>query len=492
MNETNKAQMRAHARPGQHDLTKGPISKTLLLFSLPTLASNILQSLNGSINAIWIGRFLGEGALAATANANIIMFLLFSAVFGFGMAATVMVGQAMGRHDIGAARHAFGASLGFCFMLAVLVATLGWLGTPGLLRLLATPAEAYPLALAYLRIIFLAMPGILLLVMLMMGLRGSGDAMTPLWFMALAAILDAGLNPVFILGLGPAPRMGISGSAVATAIANYASLAALIAYIYARDLPLRLRGHELRLLLPDLADIRMLVTKGLPMGLQMIVISGAGLVLVGLVNREGTLTTAAYGAAQQVWTYVQMPAMAIGGAVSAMAAQNVGAGLWDRVSRIARTGVAFHIVITSLMVALILIADRPVLALFLGPQSPAIDVARHIQFLASWSFIIFGVSMVLFGVMRANGVVVWPLIILIIAMFPVRLGFYFATYGWLGADALWISQPIGSLAAASMAVALYLGGSWRKRAPMILPDREECREAGNAEAEPAGRLTPTG
>ena len=79
------------------DLTQGPIGSTLLLFAVPTLASNILQSLNGSINAIWVGRFLGAQALAATANANIIMFLMFATFFGFGMAATVLIGQAIGR-----------------------------------------------------------------------------------------------------------------------------------------------------------------------------------------------------------------------------------------------------------------------------------------------------------------------------------------------------------------------------------------------------------
>ncbi len=482
----------ARAQSGQRDLTQGPIAMTLLLFSLPTLASNILQSLNGSINAIWIGRFLGESALAATANANIIMFLLFSAVFGFGMAATVMVGQAIGQRDVPAARRVFGAAIGFCFVISLVVATAGWIWTPSLLRLLATPVEVFPLALAYLRVIFLAMPGMLLFVMLMMGLRGAGDAMTPLWFMLLAVILDAGLNPVFILGLGPAPRMGISGSATATAIANYVSLAALVIYIYARDLPLRLRGAELRYLVPHARDIRVLVGKGLPMGLQMIVISAAGLVLIGLVNREGMLTTAAYGAAQQVWTYVQMPAMAIGGAVSAMAAQNVGAGLWDRVSRIARAGIAFHLLLTSILVVLVLLFDRPVLALFLGDGSAAVDIARHIQFLSAWAFIIFGVSMILFGVMRANGVVIWPLIILTIAMFPVRLGFYFATYGWLGADALWLSQPVGSTAAALMAAMLYLHGGWKKARLLTPPDDTECVETVNAEAQPAGRMAPTG
>ena len=108
------------------NLTEGPITRTLLLFAIPTLLSNVLQSLNGSINTIWVGRFLGESALAATANANIITFLLFALVFGFGMAATIMVGQSIGRKDLHRARQAFGASIGFCLFLSVVLAVLGW------------------------------------------------------------------------------------------------------------------------------------------------------------------------------------------------------------------------------------------------------------------------------------------------------------------------------------------------------------------------------
>ncbi len=256
----------AASTAGGKDLTQGPIASTLLLFAIPTLASNILQSLNGSINAIWVGRFLGPQALAATANANIIMFLMFSVVFGFGMAATVMIGQSMGQRDVDAARRAFGSAVGFCMGLAVVVSTAGWLGAPALLRVLATPAEAYDMALVYLRVIFIAMPATLLSVMMMMGLRGVGDARTPLIFMIVSVGVDLILNPVLILGLGPFPAMGIAGSATATALAGFISLIGIIAYSYARDLPLRLRGPELAYLRPAADQMRVLLGKGLPMG----------------------------------------------------------------------------------------------------------------------------------------------------------------------------------------------------------------------------------
>jgi putative MATE family efflux protein len=485
------------SRPHGRDLTQGPIAKTLLVFALPTLISSILQSLNGTINAIWIGRFLGESALAATSNANMIMFLLMSFVFGFGMASTVLIGQAFGRKDVDGGRRVIGTAIGSFVFVAAAIAIAGWLFSPALLKLLATPAGAAPLALAYLRVIFIAMPAILILVLLMMGMRGAGDAMTPLWAMLVAVVLDSTLNPVFILGLGPAPRLGIAGSATATVIANYSALIGLLVYMYARDLPLRLKGRELRYLIPDPAILKTIVVKGIPMGLQMIVISGSALALIGLVNREGVDTTAAFGVAMQLWTYLQMPAMALGAAVSAMAAQNIGAGRWDRVSTLTRSGVIQALLITGALVVLLAVADKPALALFLGSHSPALPIARHIQLLVTWSFLLMGVTMVLFGTVRANGSVFGPLIILAIGLVPIRLGFAIGVYPWLQADALWLSFPISSFANITMAVAFYLQGGWKKarmdigHAPPV--DEQECVEEALAAApEPGGRLNPAG
>ncbi|MEJ7928265.1 MATE family efflux transporter [Sphingobium sp. AN641] len=474
------------------DLTQGPIGRTLLVFAIPTLASNIIQSLNGSINAIWVGRFLGERALAATANANIIMFLMFSVVFGFGMAATVVVAQAMGARNLDAARRSFGSAVGFCFLLSLAVALAGWLCAPALLRLLATPAEAFEPALIYLRVIFIAMPATLIGVMVMMGLRAAGDARTPLIFMFVSVGVDIILNPVLILGLGPIPAMGIGGSAAATAAAGVISLTGLLVYIYRKDLPLRLRGAELGYLKPAADQMRILIVKGLPMGFQMIIMSMSGLVMIGLVNREGLMITAAYGAAQQLWTYLQMPAMAIGSAVSAMAAQNIGAGRWDRVSRIAGSGHVLLLAVTGVMVALMLLFDRPLLALFLGDGSPAIEQARHMQHIVTWSFLMFGCAMIFFAVMRANGVVYGPLLILVISLFGVRLGFYEATYAMIGADGLWLSFPAGSATTLLLAMALYLHGGWRRAKLLVPPNAEQCREATNAESDPAGRIRPIG
>lgn len=477
---------------GRRDLTVGPIGTTLLTFALPTLASNILQSLNGSINSIWVGRFLGEGALAATSNANIIMFLMFSAVFGFGMAATILVGQSIGRRDIEAARRAFGSAIGMVVGGAVLIAILGWIFAPNILRLLATPGDAQALALIYLRVIFLGLPLSMLGVLIQMGLRGAGDSITPMWFMVLSVIVDSTLNPLLIDGIGPFPRMGIAGSATATLLAAAISTTGLVIYVYARDLPIRLRGQELRWLIPERALVRTIVAKGLPMGAQMLVMSTAGLTMVGLVNRLGVDTAAAYAVSQQLWTYIQMPAMAIGVAVSSMAAQNIGAGRWDRVDAITRAGVLYNTIITLAVIVAIILFDRPVMTLFVGSESPAIPIARHIQLIASWTFVMFGATMVLFSTVRANGSTLAPLIILIVSLYPVRIGIAMAGQPVIGADALWWAFPIGSAMSLLLAALFYRFGKWRSQSLVVPRERGGGHEHADAASEPAGRLQPSG
>lgn len=458
---------------GRQDLTEGPIGKTLLLFAIPTLVANVLQSLNASINTIWIGRFLGEQALAATANATNIIFLVFAAMFGFGMAAMILIGQHMGRKDIDGARRAMGAGAGLILGIAVIMMVVGICLTDKLLHLLGTPIEARPLASAYLKVMLLSLPFSAIIVLLLMSLRAIGDAMTPLWFMIAGIVIDAGLNPFLIAGIGPFPRMGIAGSAVATLISNIAGAIGMLTVVYWRDLPIRLRGAEFRYLLPPPALLRLIVSRGIMMGLQMFVAVLSALVMVGLVNHAGVVATAAYGVAFQLWNYIQMPAMAIAAAVSAMAAQNIGAGRWDRVGAITRSGLLYNLLLTGALLGLLTLFDRPVLGLFLGHDSPAIPIAERIQLLAGWSFLFSGGTLVFVGTARANGAVIVPLIIMVIGLVVCRLGFAIGMQPLLHFDALWWAFPFGSLFTLLLSWAYYARGGWRRG---VLVDEAERAE----------------
>ena len=195
---------------------------------------------------------------------------------------------------------------------------------------------------------------------------------------------------------------------------------------------------------------------------------------------------------QQLWTYIQMPAMAIGAAVSAMAAQNIGAGRWERVDRITRSGITINTAITLAVILVIILFDRPLMALFVGSGSPAIPIARHIQLLSSWTFLMFGATMVLFSTTRANGATIAPLVILFVALYPVRIGIALGGLPRFGPDALWLAFPIGSLVSLGLAAWYYRQGTWRKQVLVVPPDAMEGEEHCQAASEPAGRLQPSG
>jgi len=443
-------------------LTEGSIPRALLLFSLPILMGNLLQSVNGSVNSIWVGKFLGEAALAATGNANVVMFLLFGVLFGFSMASTIMVAQCIGAKNIVEAKRVVGTAAVFFLGLSMLMSIAGFALAGQLMRWLGTPTDALPLALAYMRIIFLALPFMGGLFFVMAVLRGAGDSRTPFIYLALAVALDIGLNPLFIFGWGAVPRLGIAGSALATLVAQGVSFTALVLHLYRVHHFLCIRRGELRLFMVDWSLVRLLVTKGVPMGLQMFVVSSSMIALVSLVNRFGSEETAGFSAALQLWNYVQMPALAIGAAVSSMAAQNVGAGRWDRVNRVAATGVTFNLVSGGVLVGVIYSLDRAALGLFLPAHGMALELAVHLNAIVLWSFVLFGMSLVLYGVVRATGAVVPPLIMLALALWGIRVPFAYALVDHWQADAIWWSFPVASIVSVTMASLYYQFGNWRK------------------------------
>jgi len=445
----------------QRALTEGSIPVTLFRFALPILYANVLQSLNGSVNSVWVGRFLGEAALTATSNANTVMFLLIGAAFGVALAATILVGQCIGANNIPETKRVVGTSATFFTGISVAMAIAGLTLCRPLLIAMSTPPASLDLAVAYMRVIFLALPFLYLYAYVGAMLRGAGDSKTPFYFMLLSVGLDIALNPVFIFGIGPIPRLGIAGSALATFFAQAVSLTALIRHLYHRRHLLVLHKDELALLRVDWSVVATLVKKGLPMSAQMLVMSLSGVLMITLVNRFGVDTTAAFGAALQLWNYIQMPAFAVAMAMSAMTAQNVGAGKWGRIRQIARVGVLYNLVLCGGIALAMELLDRPLFALFLPQGSAARVVASHLNHVATPSFVFFGASVALFGVVRATGAVMAPLIILAITLLGVRFPLAELYLDRYQVDAVWWSFPISSALSALLAVLYYKYGGWR-------------------------------
>ncbi len=465
-------------RVGGRDLTKGPITRTLILFALPLMGGNALQSLNFTVNQIWVSHLLGETSITALGNANIVMMLMLGGIYGVGMAANILVAQPVGAKDIHLVKKIMGTTTVFFIMLSVALAALGVVLSPHILDLMGTPPEARAGAIVYLRISFGAVPFMYFFMFMQMAQRGAGDSTTPFWFLGLAVVIDIVLNPLLIRGVGPFPRLGVAGPAVSTLVGQGTALVCLMVHLYRKHSIILLRPGEFGLLKPDFEIFASIVTRGIPMGIQMLVMSATAFVMIGFVNHYGYLTSAAYSISSIVWSYLQMPTMAIGASVSSMAGQNVGAGKWDRVGKIARAGVITSLIITGTLAVLLYVYNDAVLGVLLPHGSPAIPLARHINTTVLWGFVIFSVTFALQGVVRSTGAVWVPLIILTISMFVVRIPFALLMTPSLGQDAIWWSFPLGTITSAVLTSLYYLFGPWRRARMLDEIPRGEAPDAG--------------
>jgi len=317
------------------------------------------------------------------------------------------------------------------------------------------------MAIIYTRIMFAGTPFMFGFNLIMAVMRGAGDSKTPFYFLLLSTVLDIGLNPLLIRGIGPLPEMGIAGSATAALIAQFISLILLMLRLYATKYFLRITWQELHLLRMEWRIIKLTIRKGIPMGLNMVVVSLANLLLIHIVNGFGTEATAAFGIANQISSYVQMPALAIGGAVTSMAAQNIGAGRWDRVNRITGVGIGFNVLLTGALVSILLLFNRETVSLFVE-EGGAIEIGMHINQVTLWSFIIFGIFNVMSGVVRSAGAVMAPLLFAFISLMIIRT----PLAAWLGEayglDAVWWCFPVSFTMAALLNAFYYKYGGWRK------------------------------
>ncbi|UWU77127.1 MATE family efflux transporter [Bradyrhizobium huanghuaihaiense] len=439
-----------------------PLWTTFLRFLAPLMLSNALQSLFGTVSNVYLGQMIGVDALAAVSAFFPVMFFLFAFVMGLSTGATVLIGQAFGAGEHGKIRSVVGTTLAVGLLLSISVALVGGIFSRQLMTMLATPADILDQASAYARIVLLTVPlGFVFLLMTAM-IRGVGDALTPLLALALSTVIGVILTPMLIRGTFGLPAVGITSPAWAAAIANALTLIALAVYLLRKKHALApdaaLLGH-LRL---NRAMLGKILGIGLPSAIGMVVMAVAELVLLGLVNGFGSSATAAYGAVNQVMGYTQFTAMSISIAVSILGAQAVGGGDRARLDGIVRTGLAFNIVLTGGLVALIYLAPRAVLGIFIT-DGAVLDLAKRLLDIALWSSVPFGLATVFSGAMRAGGVAFTPMLLSIFAIVAIELPAAIILSRTVGLEGVWAAYPIVFCAMFLLQMGYYLL-VWRKRA----------------------------
>lgn len=438
-----------------------PLWTTFLRFLAPLMLSNALQSLFGTVSNVFLGQMVGVDALASVSVFFPVMFFLFAFVMGLSTGATVLIGQAYGAGEQDRIKLIVGTTLAIGLLLSISIALIGGIFSRQLMMMLETPADILDQASAYARIMLLTMPlGFVFLLMTAM-IRGVGDAPTPLLALALSTAIGLIITPMLIRGPFGLPAAGITSPAWAAAIANALTLIALAAYLLRRKHALAPDAALLRHLRFNRAVLGQILGIGLPSAIGMMVMAIAELALLGLVNGFGSNATAAYGAVNQVMGYTQFTAMSISIAVSILGAQAVGRGDRTGLDGIVRTGLAFNIVLTGGLVAMIYLAPRAVLGIFITDDT-VLDLAKGLLNIALWSSVPFGLATVFSGAMRAAGVALTPMLLAIIAIVAIELPSAVILSRTIGLQGVWAAYPIVFCAMFLLQMGYYLL-VWRKR-----------------------------
>ena len=438
-----------------------PLWKSFLVFVLPMMASNILQVLCGTINNVYLGQMIGVDALAAVTVFFPVMFAFIALVMGLSSGASVMIGQAFGAGDHRKIKAVAGTTLSVALLFATGIALFGSLFARQLLIALATPQNVLEDAISYARISMLFMPLTFVIILMTSMLRGVGDTITPLLALVVFTLGGLVVTPIMIQGWLGLPRLGVASAAWASTASGVLTLAWLVVYLRWRQHPLAVDTGLLRAMWPDGKLLRTVLRLGIPASLGMIVMSAAELVLLGLVNGFGSDATAAYGAVNQVMSYVQFPALSIAITVSIFGAQAIGRGQAGQIGAIVGTGLWTNLFLTGTLAALGYFFSRILMGLFIT-DSAVLDLAQGLLHIVLWSTVLFGMATVFSGAMRAGGTVWAPLLISSFAIVVVEIPSAIILSGLIGIDGVWAAYPIAFCTMFVLQMSYYLL-VWRKR-----------------------------
>ena len=309
------------------DMTHGPLFGKLIIFTLPIIASGVLQLLFNAADVIVVGRFAGEASLAAVGSTSALINLMTNLFIGMSVGANVCAAQFYGAGHEEDVKKTVHTSTAFSLICGVILIFVGLFLARPILELMGSPDDVIGLAALYVRIYFLAMPAIMLYNFLAAILRAAGDTTHPLVFLTIAGVINVILNLLLVIIFD----LGVAGVAIATVTSNYISCGLLLGFFMKQTDALRLEIAKIRI---DRRILNRIIRIGLPAGIQGTVFSLSNVVIQSAINSFGTAVIAGSSAAASIEGFVYVSMNSVSQTCVTFVGQNFGAGDEKRVKRV--------------------------------------------------------------------------------------------------------------------------------------------------------------
>ena len=420
------------------DLTRGPVTKGMLLFALPMILGNLLQQFYNVADTLIVGQFLGATALAAVGSSYTLMTFLTSILLGMCMGSGAVFSIRFGEGDQARLKNSLSLSFLMIAAFTVVMNLAVFLLIDPMMGLLQVPEEVYPLMRSYLWVIFWGIGGTFLYNYFACLLRAIGNSATPLLFLGVSAVLNIVLDLVFVVVV----PWGVAGAAFATSLSQWVSGLGLLVFTLVKMPQLRPSRQDVRWKKDRVLEIARF---SLLTCVQQSVMNFGILMVQGLVNSFGTVVMAAFAAAVKIDSFAYMPVQDFGNAFSTFIAQNYGAKRMDRVGRGIKSAVVSSVVFALLISVLVFVFAKPLLLLFVKPEETEI-LAVGVQYLRIEGAFYFGIGILflLYGLYRAIERPGMSLVLTVISLGTrVALAYILSAIPAIGVVGIWWSVPIG-------------------------------------------------
>lgn len=420
------------------DLTRGPVTKGMLLFALPMILGNLLQQFYNVADTLIVGQFLGATALAAVGSSYTLMTFLTSILLGMCMGSGAVFSIRFGEGDRARLKNSLSLSFLMIAAFTVVMNLAVFLLIDPMMGLLQVPEEVYPLMRSYLWVIFWGIGGTFLYNYFACLLRAIGNSATPLLFLGVSAVLNIALDLVFVVVV----PWGVTGAAFATSLSQWVSGLGLLAFTLVKMPQLRPSRQDVRWEKDRVLEIARF---SLLTCVQQSVMNFGILMVQGLVNSFGTVVMAAFAAAVKIDSFAYMPVQDFGNAFSTFIAQNYGAKRMDRVGRGIKSAAVSSVVFALLISVLVFVFAKPLLLLFVKPEETEI-LAVGVQYLRIEGAFYFGIGILflLYGLYRAIERPGMSLVLTVISLGTrVALAYILSAIPAIGVVGIWWSVPIG-------------------------------------------------
>lgn len=422
----------------QKNLTEGSVTKTILLFSLPMIAGNLLQQLYNIADTLIVGRFLGSGALAAVGASYTLMTFLTSIFLGLCMGSGAVFSIRYGEKNQEQLEKSIGASFLLIGITAVMVNLAVFLFIDPIMELLQVPQEIYGMMRDYLWVIFLGILATFLYNFFASVLRAVGNSVVPLVFLAACAILNIVLDLWFVLGF----QWGVKGAAIATVISQYVSGIGITIYTYWKMPQFRVKAKYLH---PEFSLVKEIAQFSFLTSLQQSVMNLGILMVQGLVNSFGTVIMAAFAAAVKIDSFAYMPVQDFGNAFSTFVAQNFGAKKEARIREGIKKAVLMAMAFCIVISIGVFVFAKPLMLIFVQPEETAI-LAAGVEYLRIEGAFYCGIGclFLLYGFYRAVKLPGMSVVLTVISLGTrVVLAYVLSSIEAIGVIGIWWSVPIG-------------------------------------------------